>query len=241
MICLDNARSGRVAASGVGRILSILLACGAVACGDDEATPTAPANQPPTIIISSSASFGIAQLTTFVFTATAADPDGNPISVTWSVGDDASGAGTTLWKTFSTAGTVDVVASARDHTGATTMSNVVTVTVGSATGTWSGTIDLAACEAGTKPVTATLSQAGSAITGTVSLPEGLCSPSSGTASIGPEEPGRMFGSGAMRIRVVVTPTVDVSFEGQMDITGQQVTGTLQGSEPSGMPFTLTKQ
>jgi hypothetical protein len=33
----------------------------------------------------------------------------------------------------------------------------------------------------------------------------------------------------------------VWFEGQMDATAMQITGTLQGTEPSGMPFTLMRQ
>lgn len=218
-----------------------LVACGPVACNSNDPTPTTPGNRAPTITIGGSAAFGIAQITTFVFSASASDPDANPVSVTWTFGDGTTGAGTTVWKTFASAGPREIVATVKDHLGATTTSNILAVTVGSAEGTWSGTIDLAACGAGTKPVEATLSQSGSAITGTVSLPEGLCSSSPGTMSIGSSDPGRMFGSGAVRLHVVIPPSIDVSFEGQMATTGQQITGTLQGSDPSGMAFTLTRQ
>jgi hypothetical protein len=129
----------------------------------------------------------------------------------------------------------------KDHLGVTAASNVVSVTVGSASGTWSGTVDLSACEAGSKPITAELSQTASTITGTVSLPEGLCSSASGSSPIGSAEPGQMLGSGGVRFRVVIPPAIDVSFEGQMDATGLKLTGTLQGTDPSGLTFTLDKQ
>ena len=219
--------------------IAILLACGTAACDDDP--PTTPDNRAPQIAITASGSFGIAQLTTFVFTASVADPDGNPVTVTWSFGDGTSSAGTTVWKRFSDPGTIEAVATVKDHLGVTAASNVLSVTVGSVSGTWSGTVDLTACEAGSKPVTAELVQTGSTITGTVSLPEGLCSSASGSAAINTAEPGQMLGSGAARFRVVIPPAIDVSFEGQMDTTGLKLTGTLQGTDPSGLPFTLEKQ
>jgi hypothetical protein len=219
----------------------LLLAFVTAACGDTEA-PTSPgANQAPSISISSSTAFGIAQLTTFTLTATASDPDGHPVAVTWTFSDGTTAAGTTVWRTLPVAATIDVVATVRDHLDATTTSNTVTIVVGTAAGDWSGTIDLSACEASTKTVTATLAQSGSAITGVIRFPEGLCETTGGVASIDGEDPGRIFAAGAVRLHAVAPPSIDVWFEGQVDATAMQISGTLQGTEPSGMPFALIRQ
>src|SRR5204863_10170774 len=128
-------------------------------------------------------------------------------------------------------------ATATDHLGASSTSNAISVTVTTLSGEWSGTIDLSACEAGTKPISASLSQAGVAVTGVVSLPEGFCSPSPVTATIGAADKGRLSGGGAVHLHLVASG-FDTSFDGQMDTAGQTIAATLQSGDLSGLTITL---
>lgn len=225
--------------------LAVLVGCGggsSPTSPSGSSTSTTPQNRSPTVSASGSATFGIAQMTTFTFNASASDPDGDPVTVSWNFGDGTSSSGTSVTKVYSSGGTMSVVATASDSKGASTPSAALSVTVGSMTGTWTGTIDLNTCLPGvTKPSNATFTQTVGSITGSVSLPQGLCSFAPGTAPTDPAEPGTISGTGAVRIRVKIPPFIDVYFQGQMDSTGRRITGGLQGSGHSGTPFVWNKQ
>jgi hypothetical protein len=218
-----------------------LLACAVAGCDNDsDVTPVTPGpNQSPAIAIASNTTFGIVDITTFAFNASAADPDGNPVTVTWSFTDGTTAAGLNVWRTFPSAITIDATATVRDHTGATATSNVLTLTVGTGTGTWSGTIDLSSCDAGTKAMVATLTQSRATLSGSVSFPAGLCTATPGTTTIGADA-GRILTSGAVKISGRVGSS-DVAVDGQMTTTGQEINGTVQVGDRTGIPFTLTRQ
>jgi hypothetical protein len=219
------------------------------ACGGSPTQPTnstttgtsSPQNRAPSVSASGSASFGIAQQTTFTFNASASDPDGDPVTIAWNFGDGTSGSGTTVTKSYTSGGVMTVTATASDGKGASTASTV-SVTIGSLSGEWSGTVDLNTCLPGVvKPVTASFTQSGGLVTGSVVLSQGLCRFNPGTAVTDPAEPGTFSAAGAVRVRVKIQPYTDVYFQGQMDSTGRVITGGLQGSGHAGTPFILTKQ
>lgn len=219
-----------------------------VSCGGSGKTPTDPgttassSNRPPSISISVSRTFGMAQLATFAFTAAASDPDGDPVAVSWNFGDGTTASGTNATRTYVSSGVMSVVATASDNKGASTASSTLSVTVGSPSGQWTGTVDLNVCLPGVvKPVSAALTQSGGSVTGSVELPQGLCSFLPGTAVTDPAEPGTIDASGAFRVRVKIPPFTDVYFEGQMDSTGRRITGGLRGSGHNGTPFVWNKQ
>jgi len=216
--------------------------CGGGGGGGNPNTPSPNSNRSPTVAISASRTFGIAQLTTFAFNATASDPDGDSVTIAWNFGDGTASSGTSVTKKYTNGGSLTVVATASDSKGASSVSGPLSVTVGSMTGTWSGTVDLDVCLSGVvKPVTAILKQTGGSISGTVTLSQGLCSFRPGTAKTDPAEPGTINGNGDVRIRVKIPPFTDVYFEGRMDSTGRRITGGLKGSGHRGTPFVLNKK
>jgi hypothetical protein len=113
--------------------------------------------------------------------------------------------------------------------------------VGSMTGSWSGTVDTTGCTGVTKPMTATLTQNATVVTGTIGLASGLCTFLPGTAVTDPAEPGRIDASANVTIRIKIPPFTDVTFRGTMDTTGRTLTGGLFGSGHTGTPVVLTKQ
>ncbi len=236
------------------RTLAMALLAGVfAACGS---SPTSPGsggtggggggggstNRAPVVSATASATFGIAQLTTFSFNSSTSDPDGDAVTVSWNFGDGTAASGNSATHTYTAGGTYNVVATASDSKGASTPSSNVTVTVGGMTGTWTGTINLSFCLPGvTKTSAATLTQAGGIVTGTVTLPQGLCSFAPGTAVTDPAEPGTISATGAVRIRVKIPPFTDVYFQGQMDSSGRTISGGLVGSGHNGTPFVWNKQ
>ncbi|HEY0873863.1 MAG TPA: PKD domain-containing protein [Vicinamibacterales bacterium] len=221
--------------------LIAVLAFGSTGCDDNDPITNPGGNQAPLITISANVTFGIAQLTTFALGATVLDPNADPVTVTWSFSDGTVVNGNNVWRQFPEPGSYEVFATATDHLGLTGTSTTATLVVGTASGEWDGEIDLAPCGGGTKPIAASLSQSGGLLTGTVRLPEGLCSSSGGTATIGTGDPGQMFASGAMRLHIVVPGAIDARLAGQMGADTNTFTGTLEDADAAGIAFTLNRQ
>lgn len=226
---------------------TIISACGggsgSTPAPSTPTTPTPPTtvtNRPPVInSLNFAPAFGIAQLTQFSFNAAASDPDGDSVTYTWDVGGSAfSGTNGTITFSSGTNGTARVTVS--DGKGGTA-TDTRTFVVGSMTGNWSGVVDTTVCTGITKPMTAKLVQSLTAVTGSIGLPNGLCSFASGTAVTDPAEPGRIDASANVTIRIKVPPFTDVTFRGILDSSGARLTGGLFGSGHTGTPVVLTKQ
>ena len=221
------------------RGLFVVLACALAACDDNTiSTPGVPAaNVAPVINIASNTSFGVAGITTFLFAANAGDPNGNPITVTWTFSDGTTAAGLNVARTFPAPTTIDAVATATDHLGLSTTSNPLSLTIATGTGTWAGTIDLASCEAGTKAMSAVLTQNRAILTGTISFPNGLCA---GPGGSGPLVDGRILTGGGVRGTVRIG-TTDVTIDAQMTTTGNEINGTVSFGDLTAIPIALTRQ
>lgn len=206
-------------------------------------TPTAPtpaANRAPVISSMTIApAFGIAQLTQYTFNSAAADPDGDTLTYLWDfAGTPFSGTSGTM--VFPDAASGDARLTVSDGKGASG-TDTRTFVVGSMTGNWSGVVDTTFCTGVTKPMTASLVQTLTAVTGTIVLPNGLCSFNGGTARTDPAEAGRIDVNGSVTIRIKVPPFTDVTFRGAMDSSGRRLSGGLFGSGHNGTPVVLTKQ
>jgi hypothetical protein len=234
-------------------VLPGLSACGGSSNSGGGSTPTSPTTTTPTnrapviATMTASPAFGVQQLSQFSFTASATDADNDALTYTWDFGDGTQGTGTSTTKTYATGGTMSVRLSVSDGKAAqgiapATTTDTRSIVVGSMTGQWSGTIDLDFCIPGRiKPVTATLTQSSGTVTGSIYLPEGLCSFSPGTAVTDPAEPGTINAAGAFQVRAKVPPYTDVYFRGTMDATGRRITGGIYNSGHNGTPFVWNKQ
>lgn len=88
-------------------------------------------NKAPVVTVSATKTSGVAPLTT-TFTATATDPDGDPVTFAWDTDDDGQfddGTGPTKTATYPTAGVFTPAVQGRDPSGATTIARAV-VSVG---------------------------------------------------------------------------------------------------------------
>ena len=220
--------------------LVALLAFGSTGCDDNDPI-TNPGNQAPLITIATNATFGMAQLTTFAFAASVVEPNTDPVTVKWTFSDGTVVNGSNVWRRFPDPGSYEVFATATDHLGTSANSPTLTFVVATVSGDWGGEMDLSTCGAGTKPISASLSQSGSVLTGTVTMPEGMCSSAGGTASIGTGDPGQVFGNGSVRLHIVVPGSIDASLTGQIGTDTNKITGTLEDANASGIPFTLNRQ
>ena len=122
----------------------LVAACGG---GSSSSAPTSPstpstpapaANRAPVVnSINVTPSFGISELTSFTYSASASDPDGDPVSFAWDLaGNAANGPNGSI--TFVGSGTAGFKVTISDGKGGTA-SDTRTITVGNATGTWRGT------------------------------------------------------------------------------------------------------
>jgi hypothetical protein len=227
-------------------LLSLLLLFGACSSGSNgnpsspsptpSPTPSpAPApspNRAPVInSMSANPGFGIATLTAFALTAAATDPDGDPVTFEWELGDGTRGTGAALSKTYLTDGAATITVTASDGRGGTATDRR-TITVGSMTGSWSGTVNVGGND--NQPSTMSLAQVGGVITGTLTL-------AGFNGRTDPAQLGRIDTNGAFEIRWKVDPFLDFTMRGQMDPTGRRVSGGTFGSGFAGEPFSYDKR
>ncbi len=216
--------------------LPILAAAALAACGGGggggTSTPTTPtppapaANRNPSITaMNFSPAFGIASLTRFDYSASASDPDGDPVTFTWDVaGNAASGAsGSITFAPPGGSGTVRVTAS--DGKGGTA-TDTRQFTVGSANGTWRGTW-------GQWVFTSNLTQNNTTLTGDYS-------DQLGPGRLDPAVANTIDANGNVRLRYKQAIFSDFTFTGTMDSTGRRITGVVNGSGASNTPFSMTK-
>ena len=207
-------------------------------CGGGGETPTTPTpppqqNRPPVIGSASvTPTFGIADLQAFSFTATASDPDGDPVTFSWNAaGNVASGATPTPIIFVSPGGNGTATVTVSDGRGGAANSSV-NFTVGSMSGAWRVTVGPLT------GMTLQLTQASSGLISGTWNQSGL-----GGGITDPSQPGQIKAAGqsTMRLKVTTGSFLDFNMNGSMDTTGRRVTGSLQGSGFSGQPFVIDKQ
>ena len=230
------------------RIVPVLVAIIlASACGGGSSSPTPPTspsnptppaqqNRAPVInSINVTPSFGVSELTSFVFSASASDADGDTVSYSWDLASNPrSGSSGSI--TFVGSGVANMSLTVTDGKGGSATDSR-TVTVGTMTGNWSffvpgqGTLLLA------------LSQNSTFVTGSFTVaPGGFGNVAPGvTGRTDPAQPGSIGGNAAVQIRLKVGPFTDFTMNGTMDSSGTRITGSITGSGFSGQPFTMTKQ
>ena len=190
-------------------------------------TPT-PANHAPTIgSMNFAPAFGIAQLTTFSFNASASDPEGDAMTYSWDVAGNAF-TGTNGSITFSNGGSGTARLTVTDSKGATA-TDTRTFVVGSMTGKWTGSIP------GYTNLQFDLTQSGPVVTGT------FFEQYFGSGKVDPAQPGRIDGNGNLDMRVKLAIFNDFTFRGAMDSTGRRITGGVYGSGFNGPAVTMVKQ
>lgn len=220
------------------RGIPCLLVIGLVACeGGGGSSPLAPlppgqGNRPPVInSMTFTPTFGIANLTTFNYRATASDPDGDTLEYRWAIaGNFPSTASGTL--VFTSGVNAWALLHVFDGKGGSVLSDPLTFVVGSMTGSWTGTL------AGV-PFAMNLTQpAGGTVTGTWTSPGTVFS-----GDLDPAAPNQIDANAAVTLRchVIAGPGFsDFTLSGTMDGSGMRVSGAANGSRFSGEPFVLTK-
>jgi hypothetical protein len=196
-----------------------------------------PVNRAPVINSAQvSPPWGISSLVTHAFTSSASDPDGDSITYSWDFGNGTQASGASASVTYNNANTVTYQATltVADSRGLSVMTTVPVTSVTIA-GSWSGEILPGV------PLTASMTQfVGGLITGTWDVP------GSGIGGeIGPTgEPGMIQASGQFELRFKARSGgafEDFHYRGNIDPTGQMLTGTLHGSGFTGEYMGLTKQ
>jgi hypothetical protein len=224
-------------------IVPLLVVGVCAACGGSSSSgsPTTPTNHSPVLgSMSVTPSFVMSQLGSITASASATDADGDAMTYTWDFGDGSQATGSSVTKTYTgSGGNMTVRVTVTDGKGGSA-TDTRQVAVGSPMGPWTGTVNLATCGLGTKPMTWSLTQVGTTMTGSVTLAQGLCSYTPGTAVTDPAEPGTIDSSGKFSIRIKIPPYIDVYLKGQIDSTALKATGGLYGSGHNGTPFTMTK-
>lgn len=212
----------------------LIVAAGCGSGGSSNTPPTTPTptptatNRAPTISSMNITPFGIAGLSTFTFTASASDPDGDSVTYTWDLaGNAASGSsGTFVFSPPGGTGTARLTVS--DGKGGTA-TDTRTFIVGAMSGTW--TVTSGPLVGASFNLTQT---SAGVVTGSFSLP-GI-----GNGNTDPAQPGRIDVNGNVTMRVKVGAFTDFTMNGTMTQTGRTVSGSLQGSGFTGQSFTMTK-
>jgi hypothetical protein len=227
----------------------VTVAATFVGCGAGSGSPTTPSpppttTQPPVTTpppatnrnpvignLNVSPGFGVAGLTSFAMTTSGSDPDGDAVTFEWDFGDGSRGSGPAFSKTYGSGGVATIRVIASDGKGGTATDSR-TVTVGSMTGSWVGTVTINAGQVA--PATLTLTQAGGVVTGTMTL--------SGFAGrTDPAQPGRLDSAGTFDLRMKVDPFTDFNLRGTMDVTGRRISGGAFGSGFNGQAFSFDKR
>jgi len=170
-------------------------------------------NKPPvagTVSVSPTGA-GLVGATNFSITSQgASDPNGDPLTYSWSYGDSGSGTGANVNHVFNSAGTYNDTVTVSDGKASATAS--ATVTVRDLTGTWVGNIYTTSC--GTNWLTWTLTQSGSTLTGShYDTTNGFRSL---TATV----------SDPMNVRIVLSS--GVVYTGSVNSAFTQISGTVTG-------------
>jgi len=219
--------------------LALLMSLAVSACGGSSdspgspsspstpSTPSTPTNRAPAITnVTVSPSWGVSDLTTFNYSASATDADNDQLTYQWDVGGTPR-TGPVGSITFTGSGTGTFRVTVTDGKGGSATDSR-TVTVGSMTGRWAGSgVSLG-------NFTMQLTQNGAVVTGTYNDSAG----SGGTPS---DLPGSINSLGVVVLRIKQAPYRDWTFTGQMDQGGRRVTGTMRGSGFNGEAFTMDKQ
>jgi PKD repeat protein len=177
-------------------------------------------------------SFGVATLTAFAMTAAATDPDGDPVTFDWDLGDGTRATGAAVSKTYLTGGAATITLTVSDGRGLSATDRR-TITVGSLTGNWSGTVNFGGND--NHVSTMSLVQVGGVVSGTLTIAPGF------TGRTDPAQLGRIDSNGAIEIRWKVDPFLDFTMRGQMDPTGTRISGGTFGSGFAGEPFVFDKR
>ena len=218
----------------VAALMLLVGACGggsSPSSPSSPSTPTPPANRAPVVnSMTVNPTFGIPQLTSFAFSCSGSDPDGDALTYAWDFGDGTNGSGPAFSKSYASSGVATVRLTISDGKGATATDSR-TVTVGSMTGQWSGTMAVSASSSA--PMSLTLTQNGGVVTGTMVL-------AGYSGRTDPSQPGRIDSNGGVELRMKVNPFSDFTMRGTMDPSGRKVTGAVYGSGFNGESFTMSK-
>ena len=214
------------------RVLMLCVFISSAACGgsgdDTPKTPTTPppaTNTPPAITAMSITSFGIQQLSTFSFSASATDANGDALTYTWDIaGNPASGTSGTM--IFTAGGDATARLTVSDGRGGS-VTDTRPFIVGSMTGRWQGSYP-------GFDFTSNLQQNNSRITGDYS--DRL-----GTGRLDPDFANTIDADGNVVLRYKQGTFLDFTMRGRMDQTGRRITGGVHGSGYNGEPFTMVKQ
>lgn len=218
------------------RLVSVCVVLLVAGCGKDgsptgptNSNPPPPSNGSPVIgAVQVAPTFGIADLTVFNFSATATDPNSDPLTYSWSIagGTFPGSSGQLLFPSPGGNGRATVTVTDGKGGSATGSVNFI---VGSMQGTW--TIVGGELDGGSFVLT---QNPAGIVLGTYN------DPIYGTGSIDPAEPGSITAAAFLTMRVKIDRFTDFTMTGTMDTTGLMITGNIRGSGFTGQPFVMVK-
>jgi len=197
-----------------------------------------PKNKPPsagTIALSPGTGLGMNGITTYTFTSSASDPDGDALTYSWNFGDNTTGSGAAPTKIYNTAGTYQVSLSISDGKESVSAPGI-SVTVGrSLTGAWSGGRDFQ-CN-----INLNLTQTTTALTGQMLFVDNCTGPITiATASVtGTTHPAAVTFTTVPYTFTGFAFLLTSRFVGTTDAAGTTLTGTITVSDQTGSIATAT--